>query len=441
MRKALMIVAVSFVVCSAAFAGAPSANQFLISTGRGPGVGGDMWVTSVVIYNPDTTEIASVDVMFLERNADNSNPLTTTLLLNPGQQVVYPDFFAEVLGVDQGFGALHVVSNFPVVAGSRIFNNNVVTDDGVGTAGQWMNGVPYEVSRSYDNDLIGLKENNDYRTNIAVVEVTGRSCTFTFELYLDDALVDGRRIAILPYEAKQWNIDSLFSSYFPTDADVRIHVLQNEVYVDNDLNGHVLVLGSVVDNITGDPTTVESTVQASLKPLEGIYVAQVLSNDLFNKGAVQFRVQEADDGNYIIIGLDWSYIVQCNDDPFSIWHRASPVTGITYEIPYELEGPDVSFVSFVIAVGTEPLTLEMRWRTNVLPDGTMVGFVEEYFSEASGETFGPCLGQRNRYTVLGSWVGPLPPDTKAVSIADANNEPIHQWNHDGSVEMVTFEAK
>ena len=439
-----MIVAVSFVVCSAAFAGAPSVDQFLPSAGRGPGVGGDFWVTSVVIYNPDITEIVSVNVMFLERNADNSNPLSKTLFLEPGQQKFYKDFFT-VLGIEEGFGALHVVSDFPVVVGSRIFNNNVITDDGVGTAGQWVNGIPYEASRSYDMDLVGLKENADFRTNIAMVEVTGREALVILELYEGDHYVSTRVLEnIQPYEVKQWNIRSLFPDfvYFPSDEDFHIH-MPRRATEHGEINGQVLLLGSVVDNITGDPTTVETTVQESLKPIEGVYVAGVQGSDLSQKGAIQFQVQEGDDGNFYLISVDWFFVVQCNDDPFTILAKPGQVTGIADAVAPELEGPHVGFGSSVFALGDDSFFLDMLWDTNILPDGSVAGVLVENWTLASGATFGPCVGDNNQYTVLGHWVGPLPPTSKVApnAIANANHEPIYRQNHDGSVEMVAFETK
>ena len=86
MRK-LVLVLVMLAIAGAVLALPPAKESFILSAGQGTGSGTTQWRTDVWIYNPSTTQKATVDVFFLPRtsgSAANTNPTSRRVEVNAG---------------------------------------------------------------------------------------------------------------------------------------------------------------------------------------------------------------------------------------------------------------------------------------------------------------------------------------------------------------------
>ncbi|MEW6338416.1 MAG: hypothetical protein ACOY3Y_06120 [Acidobacteriota bacterium] len=281
MRR-LTLAVVALTLASAAFAVQPSSDTYIISTGRIAGTpqGGvvPFFVTDVWIHNPSATTSATVEVVFLPRNTDNSAPIHSfDVPVAAGATIELADIFQSGFNLDGVVGALRFVSVVPVVVTGRIYDNNVQTNIGTGTAGQFFPGLPASaaIGSGQSTSVIGTAEDATFRTNLALVETTGNTVTLRFERIEPNGTVGGTidNYQVLPREAKQ--IGSVLKQLGVTTATnqrVRVTVTGG--------TGRVLVAGSRLDNRTGDPYTIEMTMPASSSVrTTGLFEGVVLTPD------------------------------------------------------------------------------------------------------------------------------------------------------------------
>lgn len=257
MRKHLLMVA-ALSVAAPALAVAPASDVFLPSVGKGQGscVGGvcSQWSTAVWILNPGA-QLATVTISFLQRGADNSTPVMQTVNVPAGQTVSLPDVMANPFGIDGKFGAMRFVSDVPIVVTGRIADGNVQTNKGTGSAGQFFAGVSAlaSIGSGQSAETTGLAQDGGglWRTNVGFVEVTGHSVTVLVErLSGNGAVLASKSYQTKPFEAKQFNLDDIGGSA-GLNQRVRFTVSGG--------NGRIIPFGSRLDNLTGDPSTVEAT--------------------------------------------------------------------------------------------------------------------------------------------------------------------------------------
>jgi len=231
-------------------------NIFLPSVGKGQGScpGGvcAQWVTSAWIYNPAAFS-ATVTIYFLERDKNNGSAVTKTVTIPAGESKEYLDIFASPFGLTDVYGALRFSSSTPIVVTGRIFDSNVHTNKGTGSAGQFLAGVNSlsSIGDGQSTDVIGLARNDDWRSNIGFVEVTGRSTNVKAERLSGTGSVLGTQtFNAMPFEAKQFSIQSLGGGD-GVNQRVRFSVTGG--------TGRIIATGSRIDEYTGDPSTVDMT--------------------------------------------------------------------------------------------------------------------------------------------------------------------------------------
>jgi len=209
------------------------------------------WFTDMFILNPNSSQV-SVTLYWLVRDQANSNPLSTSLTIGPGETVVLVDVISEELGIDErAEGAFRIVADMPVVVNSRIFNS-----DGAATFGQGFEGIPLEMATAAGDEaqVVGLTFNASFRSNVyGTAGPDGATVTFTLRE------PSGGNIATRNRTFDEWepfleNVDSLFSNVNQfDDATLFVAVTQ----------GSAVVGASKVDNASTDPTTLESTAECA----------------------------------------------------------------------------------------------------------------------------------------------------------------------------------
>jgi len=231
----------------------PSADldtfSFALGVARTEGAEGSFFVTDMVLNNLDDTT-ATYQFLWLPRDEDNSEPTgSDTFTLGPGMSARYDDILGAVFGVTDDMsaaGSVAVLSDTDKLIGfARTFN---VSDEG--TYGQAIPLVPSEelIPVGFIGRILFFTENADYRSNIAILNGTGEPMTVRWARYLGDGtLVEEASADLPPWGNVQLN--RVFQSEAPVEA----------AYIDvwtETPDARFIALGSVLDNMTSDPTTV-----------------------------------------------------------------------------------------------------------------------------------------------------------------------------------------
>lgn len=265
-------------LASAGLAVTPGKELFLpsVSHAQGSCPGGicSQWRSDVWIFNPDQAKAANVTIYLLERAETNPAPAQAgPFTIAPGQTKELLDVVLGTFGKEVN-GALRVVSDIPVLVTGRVFDDNVVTNKGTGTAGQFFAGIPAElaIGNGGVTDIIGLAQDTDsrWRSNFGFVETTGKAVTLTLDLM--DAggatlktWTPAGADAIGALGVRQFNLSKLLTPPPGLNLRLRVRVTGG--------NGKVLAFGSRLDNRTGDPSTVEMSMTPPATECPGVPTA------------------------------------------------------------------------------------------------------------------------------------------------------------------------
>ena len=235
---------------SVSVGGTPEVRYFYFvpAAARAPGAAGSFFVTDVDVVN---TGDASANAVFawLPRDTDNSSPLIGEVFeIGAGATYRAADVLGSEfdLGEDGAFGALGLVSDADaLVVMSRTFN---VTDDG--TFGQGIPGYPADglVQAGDRVRIVFLSETDDVRSNLGLLNGTGTDLTVSWARYRPDGTpIDTGSRLLRAWENTQLN--RVMGDVSPIEG------AWMEVWTDT-VDGAFAVYGSVLDNLTSDPTTV-----------------------------------------------------------------------------------------------------------------------------------------------------------------------------------------
>ncbi len=275
MRKALAMLFM-VMVAGTALATVPGLDLYVPAVGHGLGaVSGGVqawWRGDVWIFNPSTTQPATVDIFLLLRNQGNPNPAVRRITVNARETRYLPDVVFNTFGLDNTFGGLRIVSTIPVVVSGRSYDANVtVVGKGQGSAGQFFSGVPASLAIGLGDvtDVIGLDQDGLqtaglWRSNLAFVETTGNPVDLTISRIDSNGTVLGSIPQHLEgFQVSQINyvITSIVNTT-GTNQRIRVAVTGG--------TGRVITNASRLDNRTGDPATIESVMIHTVGRFEGV---------------------------------------------------------------------------------------------------------------------------------------------------------------------------
>jgi len=336
------------IAAPAAYAVVAGKDLYLPSVGHGQGQcpGGicSQWRSDAWIYNPSASATATVQILFLHRDQENATPPSETVTVAPGETKELPDVVLAVFNLDDVYGALRFVSDIDVVVTGRVYDENVVTNKGTGTAGQFFAGLPAEmaIGNGESTDLIGLAQDsgNVSRTNFGLVETGGAAVT------VEVAKLDstGATLATKSYELRsreviQKSITNLGGA-LGTNQRVAVRVTGG--------SGRALAFASRLDNRTGDPSTVEMWRPAT----EAVHTTGTFHGAVWDPagtlldGVVQLDVTENGITAYeglagIPCGATEDYVVDFADTPPTAVSISGGVFTATVTIPYSDGGSTV----------------------------------------------------------------------------------------------------
>jgi hypothetical protein len=317
MKKLIVAAALTFCAAGAYASNFRAADQVYIpAAGKFVGASGT-FVSDVYLANLSATDTIVISVIYQPVNTA-SNPANAATIgtefkdvitLLPNERKEFKDFFPTVLGLQTGFGQLILngckqgtdcgatqqgdegnSQNYRTLsAESRIYSFATAAGPQAGTTGQLFSGIPWynfvsmlQAGAGLDRVFItgithtGTQGAGTFRTNIGLVNASQYSTTnLQLSLYkgrirTEDKVAD-KVVTLTPLENISTNIPSLFPNA-PLSNDYFVVVQQisstpNPTGVPSTCDNGCpafLAYGSVLDNVTGDATTLESQYMKEL---------------------------------------------------------------------------------------------------------------------------------------------------------------------------------
>lgn len=225
--------------------------SFIPAAGLAPGDAGSFWVTDLDVNNSNTGAM-TYELWWLPRGEDNSEPMRSELFtLDSEESRRHGNVLGEVFDLDPDdapFGALAIASDREgTLAMARVFNQPL--GDGVGTFGQAIPGVPAKAMIRQDERqrILFMSEDDELRANVGCQNGTAANLRVMIELFDASGQSYGLEILDLPpYSNNQ--INRIFSDWAPISGYVDVWSTTSEA--------RFYCYGSVLDNLSSDPTTV-----------------------------------------------------------------------------------------------------------------------------------------------------------------------------------------
>jgi len=224
-------------------------RSFIPAAAFAAGAQGSFFQTDLDLSNADSVAI-EYELWWLPRGEDNSEPaVSATFNLGAGMSVRYANVLSEVFELEpDALGALAVVSSGPrLLAMSRTYNL-----PGDGSAGSYGQSIPAVSSDQLIRPgerwrILFATENADMRTNVGCQNATDRIIPVDLELFdMEGNPLATERIILLPWGNDQ--INRIFEDFAPITGYVEVSTPLAA--------GAFYCYGSVLDNVTSDPTTI-----------------------------------------------------------------------------------------------------------------------------------------------------------------------------------------
>jgi len=229
----------------------PRKQVWMLVGSRANGANDSIWRTDVGLFNPEARE-SEVELRF----HGSGGVVSRSWRLEAGQQRILRDAVGLLGG--SGNGALEVVADAEVAVTSRTYNLVASTApcSANGTLGQGFGSFPARDALLAGESawLPQLVETAAYRTNIAVTNTGLAPAEVTVRLFNGSgAQIGSTTLNVAPGQWRQLN-----RPFFEIAGHSDLAAGYAKVKVDE--GGGIIAVGSVVDNITNDPTTIPMVV-------------------------------------------------------------------------------------------------------------------------------------------------------------------------------------
>ncbi len=214
-------------------------KYFIPASAKASGAQGSNWVTELMVLNSSNAS-ANVEFVFTPSGQNGTNSSykhSETVKTNQGK------FFSDILnywfGLNNVSGSLRINSNTPIILTSRTYNDQGTS----GTYGQFIPGYKEEGAISLNEKayLVGIRQDEKFRTNIGFSEVGGKETRVKVTFYGENGSpLSSSEITIPPYSFLQQNVGQISS------------IQKGFAYVEVISGGKVLSYLSVVDWKTSD---------------------------------------------------------------------------------------------------------------------------------------------------------------------------------------------
>jgi hypothetical protein len=230
------------------------------AAGRGPGAAGSVWRTDLwikaVAGSTVTLEFHSVD-------ATTDTPMATAQVLVTSGILSLPDVLKSTFNLDQAYGNILLRSASGLSATVRVY-----AISGGGAYGAAFMAMPTSASMRgsggmmdgddrYQMYVLGLQPEPRARVNVMVTNSGSTAITGTIEILDGDGLLASGGTVSIPFSIRAYSshqfgdvLAGITSRYGDGSA------MQLRVRLANGSTGMMMVLASVVDNVTNDTYTV-----------------------------------------------------------------------------------------------------------------------------------------------------------------------------------------
>ncbi|MCD4748475.1 MAG: S8 family serine peptidase [Thermoanaerobaculales bacterium] len=239
----------TFSVTQSGAAGGDSESYLVAGMAHAGGAGGSVWRSTLAVTNLFG---ATANLTLVYRYGSGSSTRSHTL--QNGRIVEWLDVATSLFGVGgDSAGSIEVLSTSPVIVTARTYNEGAD-----GTFGQFLPGV--DDGNKMEDGQIGIlpqvKKTPDFRTNIGFVNLGQSSVTVRTKLYSSNGGQLGNTVTT-SMPANQWKQDNdIFQKAGVSFCEVGYATVEVTTS-----GGSVWAYASVVDNGTGDPTTIPVFVQ------------------------------------------------------------------------------------------------------------------------------------------------------------------------------------
>ena len=219
-------------------------STLIPAVAHAPGAEGSSWRSDLTAVNLGT-EAADLSMSY---DDGGSIPIVRTTALQPGETWTSIDTVENLFG-SQGAGVITVEASNPVAITARTYNLMA----GGGTFGQFLPGLVENdvIPEGMTGCVMGLRENTDCRSNLGLVNLGKQPATVRIRLYDPTGTQIGQTLQrTIP--ARGWKqIDKVLLVAGAGEQDLAYAIVEPVT-----TGAAIWAYGSVVDNLSGDPTTI-----------------------------------------------------------------------------------------------------------------------------------------------------------------------------------------
>ena len=216
--------------------------RWVAAASHAPGAAGSTWRTDLSVLNTCSSQV-TVELRLHRSEGIASRSYT----IEAGAQQLFPDVVASLVSVD-ATGSLEISPSGPVLVASRTYNAA-----STGTFGQGLDGIAASAGLSAGGSafLLGLAENGSFRTNVGLLNMGTTTAAVDVHLMTTTGAEVGTFHLDVPAGLLVQDPRPYLQRFGRSD------IAAGFARVDVASGSGVWAYASVVDNATGDPTTVE----------------------------------------------------------------------------------------------------------------------------------------------------------------------------------------
>jgi len=223
--------------------------QLVPGMAHSDGSEGSVWRSALAVTNL-SGEMANLTLIYQYTGGS----VTRSRVLQNGSAVEWTDVISSLFGIgDNSSGSIEVSSTQPVIVSARTYN-----EGNDGTFGQFLPGVGEEGGIGFGERgvLTQIKKTSGFRTNIGFINLGQSVVAVKTRLFSDNGVLLGDAI-LTTVGVGQWKQENdIFQKVNISACELGYAIV--EVITSS---GSIWAYASVVDNGTGDPTTIPVTVE------------------------------------------------------------------------------------------------------------------------------------------------------------------------------------
>lgn len=255
--------------------GAVQNELFIPVAGAVSGASGSQWLTDVNIFNESFSQPATVTVQFLPANQSNvangglNTPNATTITIAPRTVSAQTGILNNLFSIANGLGALRLVSDQPIAATARIYNDQRAL--GRGTLGEVL--AAMNLCQAYSRGVIvGIANSASgstsfaTRTNIGFFNPTGAPVQVNLLLRNNSGAIAATNTLTIPAFGMM-QLPSLSTNGGGVFNNVANDVTAGAIAYQS--SAPIFAYASINDNASGDTSLVFAQPDVSAQPIAG----------------------------------------------------------------------------------------------------------------------------------------------------------------------------